>query len=53
VPISMFSMTPGLIEIFIEMVLEMFPNFPSERIGYDVEGKRDGSRISVKMRVCI
>ena len=49
----MFSMTMGFTEISIEMVLEMFPKFPSEKIGYDVEGKRDGSRISVEMRVCI
>jgi hypothetical protein len=39
----MFSTTPGLIEISIKMVLEMFPKFPSDIIGYDVEGKRGGS----------
>jgi hypothetical protein len=39
----MFSTTPGLTKISIEMVLEMFPKLPSDKIRYDVEGKRDGS----------
>jgi len=43
VPIWMFSTTPGLTEILIEMVLEIFPKFLSDIIGYDVEGKSDGS----------
>jgi hypothetical protein len=49
----MFSMTPSLTKISIEMVLEIFHKFPLDKIGYDVEGKRDGSWISVETRVCI
>jgi hypothetical protein len=43
VPIWMFSMTPGLTEMLIKMILEIFPKLPSDKTWYDVEGKRDGS----------
>jgi hypothetical protein len=52
-PIQMFSTTLGLTEISIEMVLEIFHKFPLDKIGYHVEGKRDGSWILVETRVCI
>jgi hypothetical protein len=41
----------GLTEISIEIVLEIFPKFPSDEEEYDVEGNKDGYWASVEMKV--